>query len=273
MSEENLEKRYRGLHYEVGRLPSWLSSSRVFWRMPHDARRRIYKLAIRGGSEALDELRNSDPVKDNQPSLKPFLRTRSIFLHVPKAAGVAVGLGLYGRKSGDHRTIADYKLCFSEREFTSFFKFTFVRNPWGRLLSAYEYLKAGGRNAQDQAWAQRHLTPYASFSEFVQGWVREENIRLGLHFRPQHEFLGMRGSRLEVDYVGYFENLQEDYDRICKIIGGGAALSAVNQSRNRIVDYRSHYDHRTRAIVESVYREDIQMFGYSFDGSFGALYA
>ena len=266
MNNRDLEKRYKGLHFEAGRLPDPLIDSNLFWSFPHEIRRFLYAVLSPRGFQRMHKLRSMQPDNLNSPSLKPFYDTQSIFVHVPKCAGRSVGFSLYDRKTGDHRTIADYKLCFKRREFESFFKFTFVRNPWDRLLSAYLYLKKGGRNKQDQDWSIKYLSAYKSFDEFVTDWVNKENIHLGLHFRPQYEFLCTNGFTPEVDFIGYFENISRDYEYVREKIGIGKELAFHNKTDDEKKDYRQYYNKATTAIVESVYREDIQIFGYNFDG-------
>ena len=263
MNERDLKKRWRGLQYEAGRLPHCLIYSKWYWSLPHDLRRFLYMGLFPGSSWGIRKLRSVEPENLNAPTLKPFFDTRSIFVHIPKCAGLSITFGLYGRKTGDHRTIADYKLAFSKSEFKSFFKFAFVRNPWDRLLSAYFYMKQGGRNKQDYDWSIRYLSPYDNFDEFVLKWVNEDNIRLGLHFRPQFEFVCTKNHELEVDFIGYFENIENDYEHICNVIAIGSRLQAINKSAGK-KDYRDYYNEETKSIVEHVYRADIKLFGYAF---------
>jgi hypothetical protein len=73
------------------------------------------------------------------------------------------------------------------------------------------------------------------------------------------------GGNLLVDFVGAYENLEEDFDEITRILGIRAVLPHVNRSAHR--DYRDHYNDRTRAVVAEHFRPDIERFAYSFDGS------
>ena len=81
--------------------------------------------------------------KRARANLTDFVETGSVFVHIPKAAGCSVGLALYPRGWGGHRTLRDFRVIFGRRLW-SFYRFTFVRNPFTRLVSAYDYLSKGG---------------------------------------------------------------------------------------------------------------------------------
>lgn len=199
--------------------------------------------------------------KVNGYSLKPFDERRCIFVHIPKAAGVSVSKKLFGCLGGGHSPIADFAQVFSPTEFEDYFKFTFVRNPWDRLLSAYVFLSKGGFNGDDAEWAQRNLAPYSDFKGFVRGWVNEKNIWTKQHFYPQSYFLKI-DDRLAVDFVGRFENIDEDFATIARRLGVDARLEHLNSSGNK--DYHDYYDEECAEIVASAYREDIALFDYRF---------
>jgi hypothetical protein len=67
-------------------------------------------------------------------------------VHVPKTAGVAISLALFGNLAGEHASIRDYQTIYPKSVFERYVRFTFVRNPWDRLLSAFSFLKSGGMN-------------------------------------------------------------------------------------------------------------------------------
>lgn len=194
-------------------------------------------------------------------SLIPFDKHRCIFVHIPKAAGVSVSKKLFGCLGGGHPPLADYAHVFSPVEFKDYFKFTFVRNPWDRLLSAYVFLAKGGFNGKDAEWAKRNLAPYANFQDFVRGWVNEKNIWTKQHFYPQSYFVTLDG-QLAVDFVGRFENIDEDFATIAQRLGVDARLEHLNSSGKK--DYHDYYDEECADIVARVYREDIALFDYRF---------
>lgn len=194
-------------------------------------------------------------------SLIPFDKHRCMFVHIPKAAGISVSRKLFGCLGGGHTPLVDYAHVFSADEFKDYFKFTFVRNPWDRLLSAYMFLRSGGLNGEDTQWAARHLAPYADFNDFVMGWVNENNIWTKLHFYPQSYFLTLDG-RLAVDFIGRFEHIDDDFAYIAARLGINSRLEHLNSSGER--NYRDYYSQESADVVARVYREDIALLAYRF---------
>lgn len=200
----------------------------------------------------------------NEYSFSGFDKHRCIFIHIPKCAGISVSKTLFGSLGGGHRSIDQYRLIFSRQDFERYFKFTFVRNPWDRLVSAFFYMKQGGFSESDRLWAQHHLGMFDNFSEFVTRWVTPHNVRKVAMFMPQSDFLCTHGIP-SVDFVGRFEHLNRDFQHVCQTLNLNCELPKLNERKSNRTDYRNYYCQRTLEIVGDVYREDIKKFGYTFE--------
>jgi hypothetical protein len=135
------------------------------------------------------------------------------------------------------------------------FKFCFVRNPWSRLVSLFFYRELQKR--------------YQNFREFcldLQHWEIEPiglyNVRLNSQFNDQLSWLIDGKGRLLVDFIGRFERLEEDFSRICRILGVKNSLPLRNQSNHS--GYKEYYDEITIEIVRKKYIRDVKFFGYHF---------
>jgi chondroitin 4-sulfotransferase 11 len=186
---------------------------------------------------------------------------RCIFIHIPKAAGTSVALTLFGQGSR-HVPWFEYKKA-NPWKFKRYFKFTFVRNPWDRLVSSYFFLRKGGLDPQDAKWAEEFLRQFDDFDSFVRGWVNEENIQTWVHFMPQHYFICDPDGKVMVDFVGRVENMENDFAYVASKLGCSRKLDKVNTSNQR--HYSSYYDEETREIVRRVYARDIELFDYGFE--------
>jgi hypothetical protein len=198
-------------------------------------------------------------------SFQPCEERRAIFVHIPKCAGVSVTKALFGRRVAGHTTLQKYLYIFEPSQIDSFYKFTFVRNPWDRLVSAYSFLKSGGLGEQDKEWFVQELSEYSDFDEFVRGWLNRENIWKWHHFRPQYHYMLESRGKVSLDFVGFFENITDDFRCVSSKMGVSAELGASNQSSHK--HYTEYYNDETRDIVSNVYSEDIRMLGYEFDNS------
>jgi len=188
---------------------------------------------------------------------------KCIFVHIPKNAGLSVTYTLFGNAGGSHRKIVDYKKVFSRSTFKRYYKFSFVRNPWDRVVSTFFFLKNGGLTEKDRVWAEKHLAPFGTFDAFVKGWLKEENINNSLHFQHQHVFLEDEKGKIAVDFIGRFENIDEDFKIITDKLGINRILKKTNTSQRK-KNYRDYYDEETKEIVNEVYKKDIQLFNYGF---------
>jgi hypothetical protein len=131
------------------------------------------------------------------------------------------------------------------------FKFTVVRNPFDRAVSAFAYLQG------IKKIARRY-----NFASFCKAVLRDEP-ECDPHFQAQSDGLFHDG-RLLVDYVGRFETIADDWRVIAGRIGHpNLDLPHVGPSK-RSDGYRAYYDAQTRQIVADIYADDLASFGYDF---------
>jgi hypothetical protein len=246
--------------------------SPLLWTLPHDTRRYLFSVCYPGSFQFLQEMRTRI-VSGEDHTYRPFDEHKCIFIHVPKCAGISVSTSLFGNLSGGHVPIRTYSLIFNRLEFDTYFKFAFVRNPWDRVASGYFYLRGGAALPAISAHPgllERVRTisrTYPDFDSFVNGWINKDNINDVFLFAPQYSYLCMNNKKPRVDFIGYFENLHDDYAYIKQQLGVGSDLLLLNRSRPSETSFVDLYSDATRRIVEEVYRDDIELFGYSFDNS------
>ena len=194
-----------------------------------------------------------------------FDEHQALFIHIPKSAGRSLVRGLFDVKSVEHAP-ADWYQRLDPDKFSRYYKFTIVRNPWDRAVSAYTYLSNGGSPASsdDALWAD-FVQRFDSFDDFVCRWMNEENIMRNALFTPQAVFLKNLFGQIDMDYVGRFESLAADFDHIARRLGVERELPHLNQSRSAA--YQDYYSDTSRDIIAQLYQEDITHFDYHFESS------
>jgi hypothetical protein len=191
--------------------------------------------------------------------VEPLFAHRCIFFHVPKTGGLSVSEALFGNHAAGHLDVRTARLIFGAWRVRTYFKFTFVRNPWDRLVSAYFYLRRGHPISKIAAI----VADSPDFTEFVKTRLRDPLVAADVHLRPQSSFLLDDGGRLTVDFLGRFESLERDFSTVARRLCLERTLPHRNTSAHP--DFRRCYDEESRAIVADFYRRDIELFGYRFD--------
>ena len=205
-----------------------------------------------------------DEITENGYSIKHCIVTKSIFVHIPKAAGVSINKSLYGSLGGGHLRILDYQILLKRKIFKECYKFSFVRNPWDRVLSAYLFLLSGGFGDVDLSY-HNTISTYTDFNSFVKNGLLKDQLWKTKHFLPQINYLKDNNNAIDIDFIGKFENIDEDYKFIMNKLEFATPLKKLNQnSINKNNSYKDIYDNESKDIVANIYREEIILFNYHF---------
>jgi hypothetical protein len=181
-----------------------------------------------------------------------------IFIHINKTAGTSIGKAI-GLPVKDHLTAREIIARIGKDKWNTAYKFTFVRNPWDKVVSHYEYRRKKNKT---------HIaTQNIAFRDWVKMTYGEEKNPVYYDnpksFQPQVEWLKDDEDKISIEYFGKFESINEDFNHVKQIIGIDTELPHLNASKR--VDYRSYYDDETHETVARWFHEDISYFGYSFD--------
>lgn len=221
---------------------------------------------------------------------------KCIFVHIPKCAGTSIekALGHFdghsGRGGQDHRTIRmiekpsfsihtlssidnliqfrrrlkylnsnqiynqKNKIEVTKEQYKSYFKFTVVRDPWSRVFSWYKNIM------QDEIHQKNFgISPDFTFEQFLGSFLGKDMIR------PQTYWLQNYRGRIDFDHIGRFDKLEETFDVIQKTLNI-KDISFPHEIKGDGDDYRIYYNDSLIDKVNRFYHEEIEMFGFRFDG-------
>ena len=141
--------------------------------------------------------------------------------------------------------------------YPEYFKFTFVRNPWDRLVSCYLEKVTGQRRWPDVFGSS------PSFADFVRVVHRIPDEEADIHYQSQYLNVTDDAGKLAVDFVGRVENIQDDIKRIASVRNLECSLENFRKSEGRR-PYQEYYDEETKDLAGQRYTMDIELFGYEF---------
>ena len=142
-----------------------------------------------------------------------------------------------------HMSVEKVKTKIGDLIWKSYFKFTFERNPWDKVISLYY-----------------HREPEIPFNE----WIK--TFSLNLRSQPLNFPLYSINGKVELDFIGKFENLYEDLKYIFNKLNlplVDLPFEKASFRRNK-ENYRNYYDDNSKKIIEKFYKREIELMRYSF---------
>jgi hypothetical protein len=125
-----------------------------------------------------------------------------------------------------------------------YFVFTFIRNPWDRIVSVWNY----------------HYEHVPEFKKFIRSdFSSYSKQSVFSHTRQQ-----INSFFIEPDFIGRYENLAEDWKQIAVRFGLTRELPHMNKGKEKL-HYSKYYDRDDIEIVRNLYWADIERFGYEFE--------
>lgn len=209
------------------------------------------------------------------------LQKNFLFIHIPKTGGNSLSSALLrysedelmtsvwhqdgvdrfdinnpGYGTHKHSILAEYRAALPEDLYAGLFKFSVLRNPWERVISAY-------------------FSPHQVLSLQIRGgWNRKRFLELlksgRLIARPLRHFIttipspeGTTALDSELDFLLRYEHIEADFAELCdRIEVPRIALPRLNASDRK--PYTHYYDAELREIVGQRYAEEIAFGGYEF---------
>jgi len=190
-----------------------------------------------------------------------------IFIHIPRAGGTSIEHALCNsdwwkiHPPSKHITAHIAKKIYKPY-WDDYFKFSFVRNPWDRMVSMSRYGSFYGVELGGEG--KLVINKYLKKFEKVEYDARFFNLKQFEDFKQKPKSVYMNIIGEEMDFIGRFENLQEDFNNACDLIKVNCKkLKHIEKGPQRD-GYAGYYNHINKSIIEDKYLLDIEEFNYSF---------
>ena len=198
----------------------------------------------------------------------PIYKDKNIlFIHVPKTAGTTIETALGGRSkehlydaSGklpdqivtrQHLFASEYRKYTGDAEYDNLYKFSVVRNPYDRLVSAYHFISKNKYVPQK--------IKNMSFDEFVKATLPMSDIERRYlfdgHLEPQIKYIDEDNIK-----IFKFEKLKSCFTSLNKKFGPLVFEHHLKSDRR---PWKKYYTPELKELVYNFYKEDFDRFGYT----------
>ena len=178
-------------------------------------------------------------------------KRKLIFIHVPKNAGTSIIKAMGPEEVVFDKTIEEYKEYYGEY-WDKYKKFTVVRDPIDRFISAYKYARmkeSGWFSATGEEGLKKHhhydLCNEMDINEYAT-YTYENPYKMDRWICPQTFIIQNENKEIEIDYFVRFENLQEDLSKIgiknieklnSSKIEDDSVIQLTKESKIKLYDY------------------------------------
>ena len=223
-----------------------------------------------------------------------------VYCSVPKVActvwkrilanleGIKINSSVHQETKGKLKLLSDYTTEDRVKILKTFKKFTFVRDPFERLLSAYKDCFWGKFKRSHKGWKYyrkeiRKLlakrsgldidvnvdnTTFEQFAAYLVLQWREGGL-FQIHWREQYKLC--HPCQIQFDYVGHYETLQDDAKFVLRNTKLDDKVSFPEwQPTNTSALMKNYYSTlsllRIRQLWD-IYKKDFELFGYTYPGA------
>ena len=205
-----------------------------------------------------------------------FPKLKAIYLPCPKVAGSTI-IATFIKADGsphlaaitDHNLIEARRLLSAEHDPRGFWRalhdpnwtrFAFVRNPYTRAVSCYLDKITSQKTARFRSMLGFSGVQPVSFLAFLQRISEQTPNAMNRHWRPQSALIS---PNVNLDFVGRFERFDEDFSKLCQIIG--LPDSGLTEKIHHRTDASAHtylIGPEEKALIRRIYRHDFDRFDY-----------
>lgn len=140
------------------------------------------------------------------------------------------------------------KMNMNHSKWNSYYKFCFIRNPYDKIISAWNHIN-------------RYKIPFSNYLNLINICNDVEYMHM---FMPQVRNIIDEKGKININFIGKFENLENDFQTILKNIGIKNFIHDVSKSMNKRdhLKFNEYYDQNTLDKVNLLLKEDFKNLDY-----------
>jgi len=203
--------------------------------------------------------RRNEPGEEHLANIYYWSVKQVAYASVPKVASTALSRALTSAL-GPPDVISKHHLHHLQQENPKLFTFSFVRDPYDRLVSAWADKIVNYQKSTDRVLQQHpNMEIGMGFKQFVRALAAHKKKYRNQHFEKQDQIL----SGFKLQFVGKFENLTSDWIKVQEAIWGIDTHMPLSKERPSIKgDWRVYYDGPTATLAAHLFKEDFKRFKY-----------
>lgn len=143
--------------------------------------------------------------------------------------------------------------AFVGHNWNTYTKFCFTRNPYERVVSDY-------------LWRRRTTGRTFSFAQYLEALKNGDDTQGLIQAQATSNWEMMTiDDQMQMDFVGRYERLQNDFQQITERLGlGRQTLDVASKNFGKKSDYGTLYGPKERKIVDALFEKEIDHFSYEF---------
>lgn len=182
-----------------------------------------------------------------------------ILVHVPKTGtssiATAMGASHFREKPRKGTKVMTFgHISIRELGLLDHYKAAFVREPLDRMVSLYHWMKSLPSNRGESISDM----PFTDFVHFIYDTklppVGKYHVKRHHIANPQTEWI----VDAEPDFIGRFERLQEDYEKLCSIVGI-ESQKLPHEKKSERERCENYYTKETKEMVYEMYNSDYEL--------------
>lgn len=175
----------------------------------------------------------------------------------------------------------EIKKKIEKKIWNNYFKFTVVRNPWDQVVSRFCHKEALRKEPLDKRirWHKilRNIFNSTAYIFILKKMLIKKSHRTDDSF---FKFIRLYNKQLTntmfyfdkkgnpiCDFYMRFENLDNDYKKVCNLIGipNEKLPKTKNKVRKNKPHYSNYYDENTKEMIFNLFQKEIDFWGYKFE--------